>query len=162
MPDVHADRADRVAILTLNGGSRADSVGGTLFADLLDAHEDDFDDTVGAIATTGGGRTNCGGADAAELDTLIDGGRIDLADLGVDGIGGANGPQAQPPSQIRADHVGIGGWVRRVVDTGAPMVAAVSGPAAGGGSTLLLHDVRIAHLGGGSGQSARASGRSRT
>jgi len=146
VPDVSVARTGRVAVLTLDRPSRANSVGGTLFADLLSRLEQaDADDAVGAVVTTGAGRTYCVGADAAELDTLLGDRPIELGDLGIDGIGGHKGLPPLSPTQVRADHLGIGRWVQRVIDVGTPTVAAVNGPAAGGGFALtLLHDIRIA------------------
>jgi 2-(1,2-epoxy-1,2-dihydrophenyl)acetyl-CoA isomerase len=146
MSDVRSERHGPVVVITFDRPANANSVGGALFADLLAALEEaDRDERVGAIVTTGAGRTYCVGADASELGTALDRGPIQLGDIGVDGLGGRKGLSPQSRSQIQADHLGIGRWVLRVLDIGAPMVAAVNGPAAGGGFALaLLHDVRIA------------------
>src|SRR5271168_3853776 len=132
MADVRCARQGRVAILTLNRPGPANTVAGTLFSDLLGLLEEcDSAEQVGAIVTTGAGRTYCVGADAAELDALLDHSPIKLGDIGVDGLGGPKGLAPQSPSQMQADHLGIGRWVRRVLDIGLPMVAAINGAAAG-------------------------------
>jgi 2-(1,2-epoxy-1,2-dihydrophenyl)acetyl-CoA isomerase len=144
--DVVCQRVDRVVVITLARPERGNAVGGTLFADLLTHLERaDSDETIGAVVTTGAGRTFCVGADADELESLLDQGPIDLDELGIDGIGGYKGLGSMSRTQTKSDRRGIGRWVRRVVDLDIPTVAAINGPAAGGGLALaLLHDVRIA------------------
>lgn len=146
MADVVSQRADRVVVLTLARPERANAVGGTLFADLLaELERADGDESIGAVVTTGAGQTFCVGADADELESLIEQGPIDLGELGIDGIGGSKGLGSMSCTQIKSDRHGIGHWVRRVIDVGVPTVAAINGAAAGGGLALaLLHDVRIA------------------
>jgi 2-(1,2-epoxy-1,2-dihydrophenyl)acetyl-CoA isomerase len=146
MSDVEVDRDGRVVILTLNRPHRHNAFGGTLFADLLEAAEAaDRTDDVGALVTTGAGKTYGVGADLSDLKVLAGQGPIDLGALGVDGIGGSKGLPPQSAVQKQVDHLGIGRWCMRFRDLGLPTVAAINGPAAGGGLGLaLLHDVRIA------------------
>jgi enoyl-CoA hydratase/carnithine racemase len=146
MSDVLVERRGNVELITLNRPERKNAVGGSLFRDLLDAAEAaDVESEVGAIVTTGAGRAYCVGADLAELDTVAQAGPVDLGVLGVDGLGGEKGLPEQSPAQVQADHLGIGRWSMRFFGIGVPTVAAINGPAAGGGlAVALLHDVRIA------------------
>jgi len=146
MSDVTVERHGAVALLTLNRPHRANAVGGTLMRDILHGAEAaDADPGVGAIVTTGAGRTFCVGADVAELGELGAAGPIDLTEVGVDGVGGEKGLDPIPPSQ---DALGIGRWTLRMLALRTPTVAAINGGAGGGGLAIaMLHDVRIAARG---------------
>jgi enoyl-CoA hydratase/carnithine racemase len=144
-PDVIVERRGAATLLRLNRPHRSNAVGGALFGDLLRAAEAaDADQDVRAIVTIGEGRTYCVGADRGVLADLAEGDRIDLAALGMAGVGGDVGlPQSS--TQRRADAIGIGRWSTRFLGLGLPTIAALNGGAAGGGlAVALLHDIRIA------------------
>lgn len=66
MSDVEVTRRGAVAVLTLNRPDRHKAFGGTMFADLLEAAEAaDTAGEVGALVTTGAGKTYGVGADLA-------------------------------------------------------------------------------------------------
>jgi enoyl-CoA hydratase/carnithine racemase len=146
MTDVLLERHGRVALLELSRPHRANACGGTLMKDLLYAAEAaDADPDVAAIVTTGAGRTFCVGADFAELAEKGLDGPIDLAVVGVDGVGG---PKGLEPIAPRDDTLGIGRWTLRMLALRTPSVAAINGAAGGGGLAIaMLHDVRIAARG---------------
>jgi enoyl-CoA hydratase/carnithine racemase len=146
VPDVLVARRGSTLVATLNRPEHANSVGGALFAELLAALEaGDADDDVRAIVTTGAGATYCVGGDRSHLEHALAEGSVDLGALGTHGMGGDIGTPVLSAAQRRADPIGIGRWVQRVLDVGTPTIAAINGGAAGGGLALaLLHDIRIA------------------
>jgi enoyl-CoA hydratase/carnithine racemase len=144
--DVIVERRGAATLLRLNRPHRSNAVGGALFGDLLRAAEAaDADQDVRAIVTIGEGRTYCVGADRGVLADVAEGERIDLAALGMTGMGGDVGLPPQSSTQRRADAIGIGRWSTRFLGLGLPTIAALNGGAAGGGlAVALLHDIRIA------------------
>jgi 2-(1,2-epoxy-1,2-dihydrophenyl)acetyl-CoA isomerase len=145
--DILTDRVRNTLMVTLNRPDHANSVHGTLFRDVVHAFEAaDADEEVRAIATIGAGPTFCVGADRDVFASLGQTGGIDLHELGFQGkVGGDWGLPPQSRDQRRADTLGVGRWVHRMMDVGTPSIAGINGGAAGGGLALaLMHDFRIA------------------
>jgi 2-(1,2-epoxy-1,2-dihydrophenyl)acetyl-CoA isomerase len=144
-PDVTVELRDSVLVLRLNRPARGNSMHGSFFRELIHALEAaDGRGNVGAIVTTGVGRTYCVGGDREALTELVARGRVDLAQLGPEGVGG-DMDLAMSTIQNRGDHLGSGHWVLRFLEVGTPLIAAINGGVAGGGLALaLLHDIRIA------------------
>lgn len=143
--DVIVEQRGPVLLARLNRPTRGNSMHGSLSRELLQAVEAaDGCDEVGAIVTTGVGRTYCVGGDREVLTGLVAQPPVDLAGLGPEGVGGEM-DLSMSSIQSRGDHLGSGHWALRFLDVGKPMVAAINGGAAGGGLAIaLLHDVRIA------------------
>lgn len=129
-----AGRADRVlaevdergvGTVTLNRPERLNALVGDMrdrIGDALEALGDDGD--VRVIVVTGAGRAFCSGADVAYLDEMLREDRIEEA-------------RALVEAGRRV--------ARAVVEAPKPVVAALNGPAAGGGANLALAcDLRIA------------------
>lgn len=113
-----------VVVMTLNRPDRYNAMTNTMFAELeLAARELDQEDALRVIVLTGAGAAFCGGydlADAAHLSSL-----------------GAIGMLNQQERAARA--------LLAVRSVRVPVVAAVNGPAAGGGLALALQaDIRLA------------------
>jgi len=145
--DILTERVRNTLIVTLNRPGHGNSVHGTLFRDVVNAFEaGDADDEVRAIATIGAGSTFCAGADRDVFASLGQTGGIDLHELGFQGtVGGDWGLPPKSHDQRRADTLGVGRWVHRMLDIGTPSIAGINGGAAGGGLALaLMHDFRIA------------------
>ncbi|MGW1403482.1 enoyl-CoA hydratase/isomerase family protein [Streptomyces sp. NPDC002405] len=143
MTDVLVRTVGTSAVLTFNRPEQHNSIGGELLGDLIDAVESaDDDPEIRAIVTTGEGASYCVGLDA---DTLTGwSGSIDLGEIGTDEASGRTGLRVFPMEARRVDHLGIGRWVTRFLEVGTPTIAAINGPAAGGGLGLaMLHDLRV-------------------
>ena len=125
-PVVVVEKRDDVAVVRLNRPDRLNAFTGELLTQLLDAFDAcDADDEVRAVVITGTGRAFCAGAD------LESGGDT----FAYEKVG--EGEQAP------ADAGGIAAL--RMYRSTKPVVAAINGPAAGVGVTMILPaDVRIA------------------
>ncbi|TDC55263.1 enoyl-CoA hydratase/isomerase family protein [Actinomadura sp. KC345] len=143
--DVLVERHGHVMLVRLNRPHRHNAIGGTVLRDLAAAFgEAADDDGVHVVVTTGSGDSFCVGADAAELA----GGERPPARELLSGnlIGGETGLPPLTERQRSADLLGNAGrWTRRMWALEKPTIAAVNGPAVGGGfGVALLHDVLIA------------------
>src|ERR1700732_3856061 len=68
------EKANRVAVITLNRPARLNAWTGRMESELRDAVLDsEDDDNVGAIVITGAGRAYCAGADMGALNRVADG-----------------------------------------------------------------------------------------
>lgn len=133
---------DHIALWRLNRPSH-NAYGGTLLRELIEASRAaQADDSVRAVVTTGAGPSFCVGADVDDLSSL-DGASLNAAfHHGL--AGGDNGFTSGSAVVEGLEERGIGHWVLEFLRLDKPMIAAVNGPAAGGGFCLaLLHDLRV-------------------
>jgi 2-(1,2-epoxy-1,2-dihydrophenyl)acetyl-CoA isomerase len=123
--NVLLDKTDGIARITLNRPDKLNAFAGTMRQEIADAiRQCAADDAVRVVIITGAGRAFCAGADIRYLQELLE----------------------------RRDTVAFRALVeagREVVtvirDTPKPVIAAINGPAAGGGANLALScDFRIA------------------
>lgn len=144
MSDVLVSTEQQSAVLTFNRAAQNNSIGGALFGEIIEAVEAaDADPEIRSIITTGLGKTYCVGVDAKALADLGPNG-IDVGEIGADGAIGRSGMATLPYEALRVDHIGIGRWVNRFIESGTPTIAAINGPAAGGGFGLaMMHDLRV-------------------
>jgi enoyl-CoA hydratase len=129
MSNVLIDRpADGVALLTLNRPEKLNAMDVALVSELHAALDDvGSDRTCRAIVLTGSGRGFCAGLDLGGYGTAPDG-------EGRGPVGGGFATQQH-----------IASLIPRLRSLHQPVIAAVNGPAAGGGLALALgSDVRIA------------------
>jgi len=112
-----------IVVLTLNRPERYNAMTNTMFDELERAAVAlDQDDTVRVVIVTGAGKAFCAGYDLAAAD--------DLPKLGAIGMLNQQERAARALLAVRSMRV--------------PVIAAVNGPAAGGGLSLALADIRIA------------------
>lgn len=133
---------EHVMLWRLNRPSH-NAYGGTLLRELIEASRAaQADDSIRAVVTTGAGPSFCVGADVADLSSL-DGASLNAAfHHGL--AGGDNGFTSPSAVTESLEERGIGHWVLEFLKLDKPMIAAVNGPAAGGGFCLaLLHDLRV-------------------
>lgn len=144
MKDLRVEIDGGVALWTIDRPAEANTMGGTLLADLLAAAgEAAADDRIKVVVTAAEGATWCVGADLADLDAHLCAPLEDLL-YGSD-VGGEKGLPPLTGAARRLDRLGIGHWVLAFRALEKPLVAAVDGPVAGGGLALLaLHDIRFA------------------
>lgn len=144
MSDLLVDVRDGVATLTINREGQRNTVGGTLFKELLEASEAlEVDDAVRAVVVTANGPFWCSSSDVANLGDWVGQPVDDL--LHSPDFGGDMGLPVASAQSRRFDQLGIGRWVLRFAAIQKPLIAAMNGSAAAGGLSLaLLHDVRIA------------------
>lgn len=123
-----ATAAAGVTILTLNRPDHLNTINQVLIDELHHAlAEIDHDDTCRVVILTGAGRTFCAG--------------LDLNGYGDDQAVAGQGATRRLFTRQRE----IAGIAQRLVRLRQPVIAAVNGPAAGGGLALVLaSDVRIA------------------
>ena len=114
------DKADDIAIVTLNRPERLNAWTGQMQADLHTAISDCNDDpAVGAIVVTGAGRGFCAGADIRDSFKAQLDGNTARSD--------APKPRQAPP----------GNWID-LVRSSKPLIAAVNGACVGVGATMAL------------------------
>jgi len=130
MPDgyetIRLERADGIAVITLERPDRLNAFTEQMLEDLVDAFDrTDADDDIGAVVVTGTGRAFCAGADLAE--------------------GGATFERDGEPFTMERHPDGGGVLTRRIFDSAKPVIGAINGPAVGIGVTFTLPmDARLA------------------
>jgi enoyl-CoA hydratase len=108
---IQIDVADRVAVVTLNDGDRANTISSALNAALIEALDGlEARDDVGALVVTGAGRAFCAGADLDDLAACRD------------------------EETLRGIYSGF----LRLASSPLPTVAAVNGAAVGAGLNMAL------------------------
>lgn len=143
--DLEVERHDHVMLVRLNRPQRHNAIGGTMLRDLAAAFDEAAaDDDIRVVVTTGNGDSFCVGADAADLDKVPGVPARELLAGSV--IGGEKGLPTLSPGQQSMDELGNAGrWTLRMWELQKPTIAAVNGPAVGGGFGLaLLHDLLVA------------------
>jgi enoyl-CoA hydratase/carnithine racemase len=136
--DVLAERHDGVLLLRLNRPHRHNAISGTMLRDLA------ADDTVRVVVTTGTDEAFSVGADAADLGPGPHPPAREL--LTGEAAGGDKGlPPLSPHGRSLDDLGNAGRWALRMWQLEKPTIAAVNGPAVGGGFGIaLLHDILLA------------------
>jgi 2-(1,2-epoxy-1,2-dihydrophenyl)acetyl-CoA isomerase len=125
VPSVLYERDGGIGTITLNRPERLNAFAGRMRQELDDVfRETGADDRVRVLVITGAGRGFCAGADVEYMRELITNGAWDDA----------------------RELVAVGGRVVATIAALAkPVIAAVNGPAAGGGANLALAcDIRVA------------------
>ncbi|MGV0735053.1 enoyl-CoA hydratase-related protein [Mycobacterium syngnathidarum] len=152
MPDVTAERHGAVLLIRFNRPEQHNSVGGTMLRDFLAGlREASEDDGIHVIVTTGAGSTYCVGADVTHLAQARDYAPYELLTGDIqtpDGtiLGGETGlPRLSHAGRVTDRHGIAGRLAEKIWSIEKPTIAAINGPAAGGGLAIaLLHDFRIA------------------
>ena len=128
------EKADKVAILTLNRPDKMNAFTGQMMLDVCAAFDQtDADDNVSVVIVTGAGRAFCAGADLSEGAKTFDyDNRSDRLDKG----------DAGSLDRVR-DSGGI--MTLRLFNSLKPIIGAINGAAVGVGATMQLPmDIRIA------------------
>lgn len=125
MSDILLSIVDRIGLITLNRPEKLNAFAGRMREELADTfREVAEDDAIRVVVLTGAGRAFCAGADIGYMGQLIEREDWGAAKALVD----------------------VGATVVSLIEAmDKPVLAAVNGPAAGGGANLALAcDVRIA------------------
>jgi enoyl-CoA hydratase/carnithine racemase len=143
--DVIVERHGPVMLLRMNRPQRHNAIGGTMFRDLAAAFDEaGHDDAVRVVVTTGVDGYFCVGADVADLAQASG---LPARELLVGNrIGGEKGLPPLSAGETEVEELGNAGrWTLRMWALEKPTIAAVNGPAVGGGfGVALLHDIRLA------------------
>ncbi|HZO82470.1 MAG TPA: enoyl-CoA hydratase-related protein [Candidatus Binataceae bacterium] len=128
------EKANRVAVITLNRPARLNAWTGRMEAELREAMLDsDRDDNVGAIVVTGAGKAYCAGADMGALNRIAEGSET---------AGAAVSGEVAGTGETRTDFRQRFSWI---VGLHKPVIGAINGACVGMGfTTALYHDLRIA------------------
>ena len=118
---LQCERREKLAVVTLNRPDRRNALSIALRNEIDQCLQElEADDTVSAVVITGAGPVFCAGFDTTEF----------------------------APDKLRAVEESSGRYHRRLAQFGKPLVAAVNGPAMGGGLDLaVLCDIRVASEG---------------
>lgn len=145
MDDLAVERHGTVTVLRIDRADRHNSIGGALLGQMADAFEDaERDDDVHVVVTTGSGPTFCVGVDLAELAEGLGSGAPTYELLTGTTIGGDKGLPEQSRRQRMVEQLGVGRWAQRMAACTKPSIAALNGPAAGGGLAIAVtHDFRV-------------------
>lgn len=132
--EVIYEKANRVAVITLNRPARLNAWTSRMEAELREAMLDsERDDNIGAIVMTGAGKAYCAGADMGALNRVADGTTSATAAVAGE-VGGT--------AETRADFRQRFSWI---VGLRKPVIGAINGACVGMGfTTALYHDIRIA------------------
>ena len=118
---LQCERREKLAVVTLNRPDKRNALSIALRNEIDQCLQElEADDTVSAVVITGAGPVFCAGFDTTEFT----------------------------PDKLRAVEESSGRYHRRLAQFGKPLVAAVNGPAMGGGLDLaVLCDIRVASEG---------------
>lgn len=127
------DVEDRIATITMNRPDKLNAFTSRMVHEMVAClDETDADDNVRAVIITGAGRGFCAGADMSSGDDTFE--KTSGADIDP------NSEQAELRNRDGGGIVSL-----RMFNSLKPLIAAVNGPAAGVGATMLLPmDIRIA------------------
>jgi enoyl-CoA hydratase/carnithine racemase len=120
--------SDSILTITLNRPEKLNAVTPLMITEILDAlNRADADDRVRVVIVTGAGRAFCAGADLSRSGETFD-------------------FRAQGLEDSLETHKDGGGLITlRIYDMKKPLIAAINGPAVGGGITITLPmDIRLA------------------
>lgn len=128
------EKANRVAVITLNRPARLNAWTARMESELREALLDsEHDDKVGAIVITGAGKAYCAGADMGALNRVADG-----TTSAVQAVSG----EVAGTSETRADFRQRFSWIAGLRK---PVIGAINGACVGlGFTTCLYQDIRIA------------------
>lgn len=128
------EKANRVAVITLNRPARMNAWTGRMESELREAMLDsERDDNVGAIVVTGAGKAYCAGADMGLLNGIADN-SVQLDEVLWGEGGGTDDTLANSRQRFS--------WVTGLRK---PIIGAINGACVGMGfTTALYHDIRIA------------------
>lgn len=141
MSNVTAERRGAVLLCRLNRPESRNGLTGALLGEYLTTLEQArTDDSVRVVVTTGEGNAFSAGAEMSDLGS--EAARQGLNALMHENLGLTAGLSA---ADRTFDQLGIGREALSIRNYDKPLIAAVNGPAAGGGFALaMLHDVRLA------------------